>query len=325
MKVVRRQLDATGTSVDRLEAGPVAVTCIPEPGSIVWPARAMFADLSKEDLERAKPHVPAETIEPETGSLRLNFNVYLIEAPGLVALIDAGVGNHKERPDRPAWHRRGAPFLETLAALSIKPGDVDLMVTTHLHADHVGWNTVWTGSAWRPTFPNARYVVPRAELAFWTARAAMEGPESLLHGAYADSILPIIESVGYEAIESPGEIAPGLRYEPAPGHTDGMSVVRLATGADEVLFVADVMHHPLQMADIDIVSNFCIRPDQARATRRRIMSEAAESGCVVAPYHFPVPVFGHVVQDESAFCYRPMNVETGGEPAIGELKTVNQQ
>jgi len=320
MKTVRRQLNPLGTSVDRLEAGPVAVTCIPEPGSIVWPVRAMFSELGNADLERMKPHVPAGTLEPESGSMRLNFNVYLIETPDFVALIDAGIGNGKDRPDRPAWHRRSAPFLETLSALSIAPGDVDLLVTTHLHADHVGWNTTWTDGGWQPTFPNARYVVPKAELAFWKASAEKDGADTLLHGAYSDSILPIIETVGYEALESPGEIAPGLHFEPAPGHTDGMSIVHLTAGDTDVLFLADVIHHPLQMTDLDIVSNFCVRPDEARTTRRRIISEASVRGSVLAPYHFPVPVFGHVVQDGCDFCYRPLNVETGDQPALGNFQ-----
>lgn len=320
MNVVRRQLSTLGTSVDRLEAGPISVTCIPEPGSIVWPARAMFAGLTEADLERAKPHVPPGTLEPETGSLRLNFNVYLIETPDFVALVDAGIGNDKDRPDRPAWHRRAVPFLETLSALSIEPGDVDLVVTTHLHADHVGWNTIWSGTSWQPTFPNARYIVPRRELAFWTARAEADGGEMLLHGAYSDSIAPIIASVGYEALDSPGEIVPGLHFEPAPGHTDGMSIVRLTAGADEILFLADVIHHPLQLSDLDLVSNFCLRPDEARATRRRILSQAAAEGSVLAPYHFPVPVFGRVVQEDGDFCYRPLHVEVGREPEFGDIK-----
>lgn len=318
MQIVRRHLGQLGITVDRLEAGPVAVTCVPEPGHIEWPVGAMFAGLDTGDLERMEPRVPAGTLDPATGTMRLNFNVFLIETPDFTALVDAGIGNDKDRPDRPAWHGRSAPFLETLSALSVEPGDVDLVVTTHLHADHVGWNTVWTGEAWQPTFPNARYVVPETELTFWTARARAEGPEHLLHGAYRDSILPIIETLGYEPLRSPGEIAPGLRFEPAPGHTEGMSVVRLTAGEVDVLFLADVIHHPLQMTDIDIVSNFCINPDEARATRRRIVQEACGSGVVLAPYHFPVPVFGRVVQDGSDFCYRPLNVEAGEGSAFGK-------
>lgn len=309
MQVVRKTLGELGVTVDCLQHGAVTITCIPEPGNIVWPVRALFASLADDELARAADAAPAGTVDPAAGLMALNFNVYLIETPDFTALVDAGIGNDKERDDRPAWHRRDAPFLETLAALSVTPADVDLVVTSHLHADHVGWNTIRSETGWVPTFPNARYVVPETELANWMERAEQEGARSLLHGAYLDSILPIIESCGYEALPSPGEIAPGLFYQPAPGHTDGMSVVRLVAGEDEVLFLADVVHHPLQMADVDIVSNFCARPDQARATRRRLFREAAMRKQVLAPYHFPVPVFGRVDLDEKGFHYRPLPVD----------------
>lgn len=310
MKVVRTSVPGLGSTMDRLEIGGVTVTCIPEPGGIIWPVRALFASIGDEELRSLADAAPAGALDPDAGTMALSFNIYLVQTPDFTALIDAGVGNDKERPDRPAWHRRSAPFLDLLAGLSVRPEDVDLVVTTHLHADHVGWNTVLGDAGWTPAFPNARYVVPEAELSFWLDLAKRDGPENLLHGAFADSIQPIIDTVGYEGLPSPGEIGPGLHYHPAPGHTVGMSIVRLIVGETEIHFIADVVHHPLQMADIDIVSNFCSHPEQARGTRRRLFEEAAARQHVLAPYHFPTPVFGHVEMNDRGFRYRPLPVAT---------------
>src|SRR5690606_31395038 len=131
---------------------------------------------------------------------------YLIQTPDYVALIDGGIGDGKERPHRPAWHRRRTRFLDTLEGLGIAPGDVDIVVNTHLHADHVGWNTRRDGESWRPTFPNARYMVAETELAHWTSIHAASLDGNTLHGAFADSVLPIIESVGFEAVASDAQI-----------------------------------------------------------------------------------------------------------------------
>ncbi len=324
MKVIRRHFPELDIELEQLEAGPVLVTCIPDMANVAWPAKAIFAGLSREDLEAAAGRSPEGTVDPEGDTVALSFNCYVIETPDYVALIDGGIGDGKERPHRPAWHRRATKFLDTLQAIGISPERVDIVINTHLHADHVGWNTRREGETWRPTFPNARYVVAETELAHWTKvhEASVDG--NTLHGAFADSVLPIIQSVGFEAVASDAKVAAGLRLKPAPGHSPGMVVVSLDTGEGEVLFLADAVHHPLQLGDDAIVCNFCEDPVQARATRIGLLGASAAAGTVLAPYHFPAPVFGRLTAEATSFRFVPLDIEAPGQlatnPAINNAR-----
>lgn len=315
MQAIRRHLPAFGNELEQLKAGPVTITCIPDMANVAWPARAIFAALDRAGLEAAQQRSPAGTVDPDGETVALSFNCYVIQTPNYVALIDGGIGDGKERPHRPAWHRRETRFLDTLAAIGVTPDQVDIVINTHLHADHVGWNTRLEGNTWRPTFPNARYVVAEAELSHWTAVHEAEPLGNTLHGAFVDSVLPIIRSVGFEAVASDAEIVAGLSLRPAPGHSPGMVVVSLDTGDGEVLFLADAIHHPLQLGDDSIVCNFCEDPEQARATRLRLLGEAAAAGTVLAPYHFPAPVFGRLTAEANSFRFKPLDFEATGQPA----------
>jgi glyoxylase-like metal-dependent hydrolase (beta-lactamase superfamily II) len=315
MKVVRRHIPELDVELERLEAGPVTVTCIPDMANVAWPAKAIFPGLSRSDLESAAQRSPAGTVDPEGETVRLSFNCYVIQTPDYVALIDGGIGNDKERPHRPAWHRRQTRFLDILAAMGVSPEDVGIVINTHLHADHVGWNTRREGEVWRPTFPNARYVVSADELAHWTALHRADPEGQTLHGAFADSVLPIIESVGFETVAADADVAAGLRLRPAPGHSPGMVVVSLATGEGDVLFLADAVHHQLQLGDDSIVCKFCKDPEQARATRLSLLANAAAGNTVLAPYHFPAPVFGRLKAEGASYRFHPLDFAEAGEPA----------
>ncbi|WP_395447238.1 MBL fold metallo-hydrolase [Aminobacter sp. UC22_36] len=315
MKVVRRHIRELGIELEQLLAGSVVVTCIPDMANVAWPAKALFPGLSREDLDAAARRSPTGTVDPEGETVALSFNCYVIQTPDYVALIDGGIGDGKERPHRPAWHRRKTQFLDTLAAIGVSPEHVDIVINTHLHADHVGWNTRREGETWQPTFPNARYVVAEAELAHWTKVQAASTDGNTLNGAFADSVLPIIETVGFEAVASDAEIVAGLQLKPAPGHSPGMVVVSLATGEGELLFLADAVHHPLQLGDDGIVCNFCDDPEQARTTRIALLADAAAASTVLAPYHFPAPVFGRLTTEAASFRFVPLDVEATGQPA----------
>lgn len=290
-------------AADCLRLGFVTVHRLADIESIAWPATAIFRDLTGPTLARAAASCPG-AVDTVVGTLTLAFNSYIVEMPDCLILIDAGIGNGKARPDRPAWHRRNGDFTRRLQALGYATEDFDFIVNTHLHADHVGWNTTAAGDDWRPTFPGARYVVPANELAHW--RAAYADDPHTLHGAYADSVLPVLEAGLYDALDLPAEIVPGLRMEPAPGHTGGMSVIRLATGEGEILFLADVLHSPIQLATPELTSNFCVDPAQARDTRRRLLDACAGTDTIVATYHFPPPVFGRIVKAGAGYKLDPV-------------------
>lgn len=307
-QVRRHHLADAGAIVERLHLAQATVTCIPDLGNASWPVKALFSAAGEELLAAAAAGPAAGALDVEAGTMSLGFNIYLVQMDGLTMLVDAGIGSRKQRPDRPAWHDLDLPFLHVLAALGVKPDEVDVVVNTHLHADHVGWNTVLRGARWEPTFPRARYVVPRGEIERLRA-AASAGSGGLLHGAYDDSVRPVLEAGLYEEVDLPHSLAPGLHLEAAPGHTADMAILRLVAGGQEVLFLADAIHHPLQFADPDLVSNFCADPVQARATRKRLFADAADSGAILAPCHFPGPVFGQLTRDAAPCRYRPLPVE----------------
>jgi glyoxylase-like metal-dependent hydrolase (beta-lactamase superfamily II) len=288
---------------DSLRLGTATIHRIADIERIGWPAIAIFRDLAGAALREAAVRYPA-AVDADAGTVALSFNSYVIDTPNYLILIDAGIGNGKERPDRPAWHRRDGDFLKRLQALGYRPDDFDIVINTHLHADHVGWNTIGSGDGWRPTFPNARYIVPRHELAHW--RALYETDKHTLHGAFADSVQPVLDAGLYDAVELPLQIVPGLWLEPAPGHTDGMAVVRFMSEGAELLILADVLHSPIQLATPDLTSNFCVDPAQARATRRRLLDACAGTDTIVATYHFPPPVFGQIARAGAGYKLDPL-------------------
>ncbi len=291
-------------SPDCLQLGTTRVHRLADIERIGWPVTAIFRDLTADPLKESAASYPG-AVDVAAATLALSFNSYVVETPDHLILIDAGIGNGKERPDRPAWHRRDGDFMLRLGALGYKPEDFDIVVNTHLHADHVGWNTTGSGTDWRPTFPNARYVVPASELSHW--RSLYGGDPHTLHGAYADSVQPILDAGLYEPVELPAEIVPGLWLEGAPGHTRGMAVVRLVIDGGQLVFLADVLHSPIQLATPDLTSNFCVDPAQACATRRRLLDACAGTDTIVATYHFPPPVFGQIVKAGTGYRFDPVN------------------
>ena len=303
-EVTRLRLPELSATVDLLSLGSTRIYRVADMEGIGWPATAMFASLTPADLASAAEKLPEGAIDAVNATLNLSFNSYLIARPGLTVLIDAGIGNGKERPHRPAWNHRTGRFLDVLAALGFPASSVDLVVNTHLHADHVGWNTVHDGQGWRPTFSGARYVVPRAEFKHWSALHAADPTGATLHGAFVDSVLPLVEAGVLTDVETPAEIAPGLSLEPAPGHSPGMSIARLRTEAGDVCFLADLIHHPIQLVMAGLGSNFCGDPAQALATRERILRCCAAEAAIVAPYHFASPAFGTVETGGDAVSFR---------------------
>jgi len=303
---------------DRVDIGEVVVHRLADMEDVTWPVAAVFRDLPPQVLHDAAKTYPT-AIDAPANALKLTFNSYIIETPDYLCLIDTGLGNGKERPDRPRWHQRNGDFLDRLKALGNAPDQFDIVINTHLHADHVGWNTVKRDGQWQPTFPNARYVVPALELADCKTRFASD--DFLLHGAYADSVQPIVEAGLFQPVDLPSEIAPGLWLEPAPGHTLGMAAVRLCTPACDILFLADALHSPIQLATPDLTSKFCVDPAQSRLTRHRLLDACAGTNTIVALYHFPAPVFGHIVRAGSGYAFEPINEPPSAAAVVPILTT----
>lgn len=229
----------------------------------------------------------------ETGRLMSSMQSWLLRIGRDIVLIDTGCGNDKIR-DEPAFrrfHQLASPYLDTLAQAGVQPEDVTVVINTHLHVDHVGWNTRLVEGEWVPTFPRARYLIGAAEWAHW--QDPQGGPALHPQGmpAIADSVLPVWEAGRVELINHGDELLPGLSVQAAPGHTAGQLALKLHAGG---LFTADVFHQPMQIVRPEWNSRFCEVPDAAIATRRRILAAAAADGTVLFPSHPGAPHAGRV-------------------------------
>lgn len=274
--------------------GPVSVTRIEEQlGFGSFPPEQYFSGFEKEVLERNLDWLVPNHYVPAAQALITSVHSWLIRTPQHTILLDCCAGNHKDRPWWPRFHQLETPFLERLRAAGARPEDIDIVLCTHLHADHIGWNTVRRDGHWVPTFPNARYLFSRIENDFWDPRINVELAEDPARKiAYRDSVLPVLEAGQAELVEGSHAIDDMLQVEPAPGHTPGHVLLKLRAGGAGGVFCGDVLHHPLQIYAPHWNSQFCMLPDQARATRRRVLEHCAEHGELLFPTHFGAP---HVV------------------------------
>ncbi|WP_410667544.1 MBL fold metallo-hydrolase [Amycolatopsis sp. cmx-4-68] len=271
--------------MNEIKLGDVTVTRVEEQHGPVMPARDFFPDLP----ERAWQEHRAE-LEPDflgaDDLVRSSMQTWLLRSEGRTILVDTAVGNDKSRPAVPAWDHLRLDYLDRLRAAGVRPEDVDLVVHTHLHLDHIGWNTRLDGGTWVPTFPNATYLMPRADFEHWDPARNPAVAGGVNENAFEDSIQPVLEAGQVRLWEDAHAIDANLRLEAAPGHTPGSSVVQLASGSDRAVFAGDVLHTPLQLAEPDHSSCFCEDPVQARATRRRLLGWAADEDVLLLPAHF---------------------------------------
>jgi glyoxylase-like metal-dependent hydrolase (beta-lactamase superfamily II) len=238
------------------------------------------------------------------GILHIDSHSFALVVDGLRVLVDTGIGNGKTRAN-PAWHDLRTDYLARLAGAGFTPESIDLVVLTHLHTDHVGWNTRAVDGQWVPTFPNARYLTAKAEYDFWAGYAMEEARRAM----FRDSVYPIEEAGLLELVDMPAEgadIAAGLRLVPTPGHTPGHVAVEVGSGDAAALITGDCIHHPVQLAHPGIGSCVDIDPVQAEATRRSLLASLADTGTLVLGTHFPSPTAGRVVTRGNAYRLEPV-------------------
>jgi glyoxylase-like metal-dependent hydrolase (beta-lactamase superfamily II) len=220
--------------------------------------------------------------DPETDRWRVSIQTWVIEVDGLTVLVDTGVGNGRERPHIPGLTNLDTGFLASLAAAGFEPGDVDVVVNTHLHTDHVGWNTSLQNGSWVPTFPNARYLVPEADYRHFSPDGA--GDSEGMRIVFSDSVIPVAEQMVLWSDDL--ELSDALRLRPAPGHTPGSSVLWLDAGRPAV-FVGDLTHCPVQIPRPNDPCGFDVDAPAAAVTRKRVFTEAARARAAVIPAHYP--------------------------------------
>lgn len=292
--------------MEQIKLGNVTITRVWEYyGSVEITPDAFFPDSSKEVWETGRPWLAPHFLDSETNIVNSAIQTWLLRSEGKTILVDTGVGNHKERPYAPVWGHRETDFLANLARAGVAPEDVDIVINTHLHIDHVGWNTYLHERQWVPTFPNATYLMPKDDFEFWNPE---NGHKTVFgrgnQNVFEDSVTPVHQAGQTLLWENSHQIDADLRLEAAPGHTPGSSVLTLASGTDRAVFVGDMLHSPVQILEPHANSCFCEDPAGASATRRKVLGWAADNNALVIPAHFGGHGAAEVVREGSSFAVK---------------------
>jgi glyoxylase-like metal-dependent hydrolase (beta-lactamase superfamily II) len=251
-----------------------------------------FPKLTKELLEENRSWLEPRCLDPKTGKMILCVQSFVIKTPHHNILVDSCVGNHKPRPTRPMWNMMNSDrFEKGLAAIGLSVDDIDYVMCTHLHVDHVGWNTRLENGRWVPTFPNAKYLLADRELDHWTQQEKKD-PASCPW--ITDSVLPIVEAKRAEIIKSDFAMNDQVRLLPTPGHSIDHFGVLVGRKGKDVLLAGDMIHSPLQGRYPELGMRIDYDSKQAGETRRRVFDCYCETSTLMCVTHFPAPSTGHV-------------------------------
>jgi glyoxylase-like metal-dependent hydrolase (beta-lactamase superfamily II) len=278
------------TSMHLFNVGAIRVHHVEEWQGPFAAPEELFADFDGDRFAAFRDELPGDMYLRDSNSVYAFLQSWILESDDLTVLYDTGAGNGKERPGIPVFGNLETAFLENLAVAGFEPGDIDVVINSHLHIDHVGWNTRRKGTGWEPTFPHARHLFSRIEHDYWHPRG--DGPRPSAQGAevnrnvFEDSVQPVLEAGLAELVEDGHQVAAGMTLRVRPGHTPGHLVLEVENGGERALFVGDILHHPAQVYCPEWNSVYCEHGEDARSTRKQILAQAADSGARVVPAHF---------------------------------------
>ena len=277
-----------------LSFGRLSVSAVVERAGPTRPTW-LLPDADPAAVERHREWLAPHFLD-DKGRFLQSIHTFVVRAPGLTVLVDTCVGNDKDRGGRQPFHMMHTTFLEDLRAAGVTPEGVDVVLCTHLHVDHVGWNTRLDNGRWVPTFPRARYLFARREWDHWSTEREPDTQRIM-----ADSVQPVLDAGLATLVEVDHRISDELWLEPTPGHTPGHVAVRLRSEGDDAVITGDLMHHPIQMAEPEWCSHFDVDREQARKTRRAFCEQYAERPIAVLGTHFHHPTAGRIVKHGAAW------------------------
>ena len=281
----------------KFTVGDLNIHRIIEQETTFFPALELLPQLTPELLAQNKDWMRKEGAIDENDVLILCFQSYVVRTPHHTILIDSCIGNDKQRPARPKWHQKtDDAFMRGLKGAGLAVEDIDFVMCTHLHVDHVGWNTKLEGGRWVPTFPNARYIFGKAEYDYWTEQnAKAEVPP------FADSVLPVVEAKRADIVANDFAVGDHLRILPTPGHTPGHVAFAMGRGKDDAVFVGDIMHSPIQLRHPELSPKFDVDPAQAAVTRKTFLERYCDTDTLCCTAHFPSPSTGKIRRKGNGF------------------------
>jgi glyoxylase-like metal-dependent hydrolase (beta-lactamase superfamily II) len=277
--------------------GDLTIRRVIEQETSFLPALDLLPGLTPEVLAENRAWLRQAKALDDADVLMLCFQSYIVKTPHHTILVDSCIGNHKQRPGRPKWHMKtDDTYMRGLAAAGVSVADIDYVMCTHLHVDHVGWNTRLENGRWVPTFPKARYVFGRSEYDYWHEQNAKTPVPP-----FGDSVLPVVEAKKAEIVGNDFAIGDHVRILPTPGHTPGHVAFAFGKGKDSAVCSGDLMHSPLQTRYPELSPKFDVDPQQAAATRRNFLERYCDTDTLCCTAHFPSPSAGKIRRKGNAF------------------------
>ncbi|WP_375312443.1 MBL fold metallo-hydrolase [Bradyrhizobium sp. A5] len=281
----------------KFSIGDLTIHRIIEQETTFLPALEMLPGLTPEVLAENREWMQESKALDAQDTLILCFQSYVIKTPHHTILVDSCIGNDKPRPQRPKWNMKtDDAYLRGLSSAGFSPDDIDFVMCTHLHVDHVGWNTRMENGRWVPTFPKARYVFGKQEFDYWTEQNAKAEV-----APFVDSVLPVVEARRHEVVGNDHQIGDHVRILPTPGHTPGHVAFTFGRGKDDAVFSGDLMHSPIQALYPEMSVKFDVDPTAAATTRRSFLERYCDTDTLCCTAHFPSPSVGKIKRKGSGF------------------------
>ena len=281
-----------------IEIGSATIHRIVEQEGPFFDAMPFFPGMTKEFLDENRAWLQPRFLDAND-KLILCIQSYVVQTPHHTIMIDTCVGNHKPRPTRSFWNMMSSDRYEkSLAASGFSVNDIDFVMCTHLHTDHVGWNTRLENGRWVPTFPNARYVFADRELAYWTRRQ-QDDPGACPW--IIDSVLPIVAANRADIVTSAHAFNDLVTLIPTPGHTIDHYSVQVGRPGAYAIITGDMIHSPLQarFPELGMMADYDSK--QAGDSRRALFDRVCDTSTLMCTAHFPSPSTARVVRHREAF------------------------